>query len=167
MKQKNITVILLVVFIVLVCMLTFLMYRAAVGEDEDSQTVYVLCNPESYVNIREKPNKKAHLIGYAYCGDDFRTDGTIRNGFIHVIHAGTETGDGWISTGFIAYSEPSKVDEVWKVESNGRVAARSTIGGKRTRWLKKNADVTVYYVAEVAVTNYGFVDAKYVGPVAK
>lgn len=131
---------------------------------EEEQTVYVLCNPESYVNIRESPSKRAHRAGFAYCGDDFRTDGRTRNGFIHVF-AGTETGDGWISTGFIVYCKPEKVDETWVIDSNGRVAARSTIGGTRNKWLKKGKEVIVYYIAEVAVTNYGFIDSQYVSPV--
>ena len=131
--------------------------------ETEMETVYVLCNPDSYVNIREKPSKRSHQAGFAYCGDDFRTDGRTRNGFLHV-YAGTETGDGWISTGFIVYVKPEEVNETWIVDSNGRVAARSTIRGKRSRWLKKGKEVHVYYVAEVAVTNFGFVDAEYVSP---
>lgn len=131
--------------------------------ETEMETVYVLCNPDSYVNIREKPSKRSHQAGFAYCGDDFRTDGRMRNGFLHV-YAGTETGDGWISTGFIVYAKPEEVNETWIVDSNGRVAARSTIRGKRSRWLKKGKEVQVYYVAEVAVTNFGFVDAEYVSP---
>lgn len=142
--------------------LTVMMTMMLAASAEDGM-VYVLCNPESYVNIRENPSKKAKLAGYAYCGDDFRTDGVIRSGFIHVF-AGTETGEGWISTGFIVYSQPEHVGETWVVESNGRVAARSTVGGKRNRWLKNGKEVQVYYVAEVAVTNYGFVDAEYLSP---
>ena len=145
--------------ILLLAMLAITDVAMADGED----TVYVLCNPESYVNIREKPSKRSHQAGFAYCGDDFRTDGKTRNGFLHVF-AGTETGEGWISTGFIVYCKPEKVDEVWTVESNGRVAVRSTIGGKRSRWLKNGDSVKVYYVAEVAVTGVGFVDAEYVSP---
>lgn len=134
--------------------------RAAPAEDG---TVWVLCNPENYVNIRETPSKKGHLAGYAYCGDDFRTDGVVRHGFLHVF-AGTEMGDGWISTGFIVYCKPQEVGETWVIDSNGRVAARSTIGGSRNKWLRKGKEITVYYVAEYAVTNYGFVDARYVSP---
>lgn len=130
------------------------------------ETVYVLCNPDSYVNIRETPSKKGFCGGRAYCGDDFRTDGKQQNGFVHVF-AGTELGEGWISKGFIVYCKPEKCEdsEKWVVESNGRVAARSTIGGKRNRWLRNGAEIKVYYIAEIAVTNYGFVDAQYVYPV--
>lgn len=131
----------------------------------ENGTVYVLCNPESYVNIRETPSKKGCLGGYAYCGDGFETDGAVRNGFVHVF-CSTEMGEGWISKGFIVYCKPEEVGEIWIVDSNGRVAARSTIGGKRNKWLKKGKEVTVYYVAEVAVTNYGFVDAEYLSPVS-
>ena len=154
---------LLGVALTLAIMSCFMLLTGAYAEDWE-ETVYVLCNPESYVNIREKPSKRSARAGFAYCGDDFRTDGKIRHGFLHVF-AGTENGDGWISTGFIVYSQPEKVDDTWVIDSNGRVAARSTICGKRNRWLKNGKEITVYYVAEVAVTNYGFVDARYVSPV--
>lgn len=131
----------------------------------ENGTVYVLCNPDNYVNIRETPSKKGCLGGRAYCGDGFETDGIVRNGFVHV-YCATEMGEGWISKGFIAWCKPEEVNETWIVDSNGRVAARSTIGGKRNKWLKNGKEVTVYYVAEVAVTNYGFVDAEYLSPVS-
>ena len=51
------------------------------------------------------------------------------------------------------------------VDSNGRVAARSTIGGPRKKWLKKGKEVIVYYIADVAITNHGFVDAEFLSPV--
>ena len=149
-----------VLSVLMCCLILAGTVSAGRGEQE---TVYVLCNPESYVNIREKPSTRSARAGFAYCGDDFKTDGKEKNGFLHIF-AGTESGEGWISKGFIVYCKPEEVDEVWEIESNGRVAARNTVGGKRTRWLKNGDSVKVYYVAEVAVTGVGFVDARYVSP---
>lgn len=155
------TRVLAVVFAAVFLLMCVLFVRAAFGEE----TVWVLCNPESYVNIREKPRKSGRRIGQAYCGDWFRTDGTTRNGFLHV-DAPTESGEGWISTGYVVWCEPAAVapEEKWRVDSDGRVAARSTIGGSRNRWLHDGDDIRVYYVAEIAITQYGFVDADYVSP---
>lgn len=148
-------------WIVLVLMLA-VMISPAVAEDAH-ETVWVLCQPDSYVNIREKPSKWSQMVGYACCGDDFRTDGKTRNGFLHVYTA-LEVSEAWIAVGYVVYSEPVPVGEVWSVESNGRVAARSAIGGRRRTWLKDGQEVKVYWVAEYAVTDCGFVDARYVGP---
>ena len=123
----------------------------------------LILTTDSYVNIRENPKKGAAKVGYACCGDDFQTDGKTRNGFLHVF-APIEAGEGWISTGYIVYSHPEEVAETWRVDSNGRVAARYSIGGSRYKWLKNGEDIYVYYVAEVAVTNRGFVDARYLSP---
>lgn len=154
--------VLMALLMTLLMIVAYMLMTRAYAEEED--TVWVVCNPESYVNIREQPRKTAHKAGFAYCGDDFRTDGKTKNGFIHVF-AGTEMGDGWISKDFIVYCEPEKVDEVWQVESNGRVAVRSTVGGKRTMWVKPGDHIRVYYLADVAVTNLGFVSAEYLSPI--
>lgn len=149
-----------------VIVLVGLFATGLVRAEQEEETVWVLCQPESYVNIRENPRKTARKIGYAWCGDDFRTDGKIRNGFIHV-RAGTETGEGWISTGYIVYCQPQEVGEVWRTECNGRVAVRATIDGKRTRWIHDGDPVQVYWVAEVALTSIGFVQAEFLTPEKK
>ena len=137
----------------------------AQAEKKRSQ-VWVLCQPDSYVNIRSMPNHRSQIEGYAYCGDMFETDWKTKGGYLHV-YASIEAGDGWISKGYIIYEEPVAVNEAWIVESKGRLAARTTINGKRRKWLKPGTAVMVYYVAEWTVTNVGFVDSEYIGPLER
>ena len=132
----------------------------ASGED-DLDPVWVLCQPDSYVNIRERPNKQSARAGYAECGDRFLTDGKIRNGFLHV-YASVEAGEGWIKTGYLVWTEPEKVFETRRIESDGRVNARRTIGGERRCWLKSGEEIKVYWMADWAVTNRGFVKTEYI-----
>ena len=146
--------------------LTVLILIAPVGmaqAEKERIPVWVLCQPDSYVNVRSKPSRKSQVEGYAYCGDGFETDGKTKNGFLHV-YASTESGEGWISNGYVVYEEPTAVNETWIVESKGRLAARMTVNGKRRKWLKPGAKIVVYYVAEWAVTSEGFVRPEYIEP---
>lgn len=131
----------------------------------NAEEVWTLCNTESYVNIRSRASGRSFILGYAECGDYFTTDGKIRNGFLHV-NAPTDTGDGWIYLGYIVYDPPFLPEaDTYIVKSNGRVATRQTIDGKRNRWLKSGAEVVVYALSEEwASTNRGFVKTQYLIP---
>ena len=127
-----------------------------------TEGVWVLCQPDSFVYIRQKPSGRSGDIGYAECGDVFETDGRKKNGFLHV-YASVETGEGWISLGYIVWEKPVKVFATRRIDSRGRVNARRTIGGKRRCWLRDGDQIRVYWMAEWAVTNKGFVKAEYIG----
>lgn len=126
-----------------------------------ADSVWVLCQPDSFVNVREFPKLKAKECGWCELGDELETDGIKRNGFIHVL--GFE-GDGWIYAGYVI-DEPVIVGEVrTEIRSKGRVAARRYIKGKRRKWLKDGAEVTVYgYSDSWAVTDQGFIQTQYLG----
>lgn len=141
--------------------LCLMAFAGVVKAEDDLKQVWVLCQPDSFVNIRERPNKRGTQVGYAECGDSFRTDGKKKSGFLHV-YASVESGEGWISTGYIVWTEPVQVYEIRQIESNGRVKARKTIGGKRRCWLKNGDEIRVYWIADWAVTNKGFVKADYI-----
>lgn len=128
----------------------------------DGELVWVLCNPKSFVNIRTGPSGRSEIGGRAECGDRYFTDGTKRKGFVHV-DAPIEAGDGWISDRYIVYTEPVYVGKVCRIQSKGRVACREYIGGDRTRWLNDGDEVTVYWMAEWAVTNKGFIQSEFIG----
>ena len=127
-----------------------------------TEDVWVLCQPDSFVYIRQKPSGRSGDIGYAECGDVFETDGRKKNGFLHV-YASVETGEGWISLGYIVWEKPVRVFATRHIDSRGRVNARRTIGGKRRCWLRDGDQIRVYWMAEWAVTNKGFVKAEYIG----
>ena len=137
---------------------------AALAEESGSmaESIWVMCQPDSFVWIRERPSRKSPEAGYAECGDTFETDGRKENGFLH-IYASVEAGEGWISIGYIVWEKPIKVFETRHIESKGRVNARRTVNGKRRCWLRNGEEIKVYWMAEWAVTNKGFVKAEYIG----
>ena len=130
----------------------------------ETEPVWILCQPDSYVNIREKPSGRSNSVGYAECGDVFETDGKTKGGFLHVI-AAIEAGEGWISLGYVVYEQPVYVGYKMIVNSKGRVNARKTIDGKRRCWVYPGDIVTVYWMADWAVTNRGFIKSEYLGAI--
>ena len=130
--------------------------------EEDLERVWVLCDPKSDVNIRYRASGRSEVMGRAECGDAFYTDGKSSRGFLHV-YAPTETGEGWISKGYIVTEQPEPVFETKHIESQGRVACRVCIEGDRKKWLKNGEAITVYWIAEWAVTDRGFVNSDYIG----
>lgn len=126
-----------------------------------SETVYVLCQPDSFVYIRQYPKKGAELAGYAELGDELETDGIRRNGFLHIL--GLDA-DAWISAGFVTeYPVIVKTVEGW-IESGGRVACRRSINGTRRKWLKTGTEVVIFARADDwAITNRGFIQTEYLG----
>ena len=128
----------------------------------ETETIWVICQPDSVVNIRSRASSRSDSVGYACPCDSFETDGVTKQGFIHVF-ASIEAMEGWISLGYVVYEEPVPVYEDREIDASGRVAARRTIGGKRRRWLKPGDSVKVYYEAEWCVTNAGFVRREFIG----
>ena len=128
----------------------------------DETLVFILCNPESYVNVRQTPKQRGEKIGRAYLGDSFTTDGVVRNGFLHLTDCPFEFSYGWISVGYISYESVEAIDKQVSISANGRVACRKTIGGKRQKWVKPGQVVMAYAVAgEWALTDHGFIQTKY------
>ena len=142
-----------------VLMLVVLLFGIAVADD----TYYVLCDPESFVYIREFPKKNSREWGFLYYGDSVEVDGKKRNGYWHVDGVNTETGDGWVKGLFLDDNEPILMSaHEYIVVSCGRLAARNGVNGKRHGWLKPGTKVKVYGMSEEwAVTNKGYVKAEY------
>ena len=127
---------------------------------------WVICQPETkdggYVAIREKAKKSSAEIGQLYLGSRVETDGKKKNGFQHIINAGTESGEGWVCARYLVEDQPVIVEQRAKVTGKGRVALRQYPGGKRTKWLKPGDELTVYaWTAEWCVTDRGYVDSDY------
>ena len=130
---------------------------------EDGTDCWVICQPGDYINIRKGPGKRYEETGYAESGMRFTTDMEERNGYMHLVGV-TEYGDGWISSGYIVFAEPETVGREMTVRSNGRVACRKTIDGKRREWARNGDRVTVYAkTRSIAVTNRGFIESRYLG----
>ena len=140
-----------------------LSFTVSYAEEPEEIDCWVMCQPDSWVYARLNPNKNSMEIGRLECGDHIYTDGKEKNGFLHV-YVLFEYGEGWVHKGYIVYDEPQKpVFQETTIQSNGRVKARKTIGGKRRCWLKDEQKIKVYmYSEEWAVTNKGFVQTQFI-----
>lgn len=129
-----------------------------------AETAFILCQPDSYVNVRETPSYHGAECGQFYVGDDFETDGITRNGFLHIINANFECSEAWVFAGFVTYY-PVIVERIdGAVEAKGRVACRRSIDGKRRAWLKDGQNVVIYARADDwSITNRGFIQTRYLG----
>ena len=145
----------------LICVIFALLFLFGVAAAEE-KTIWVLCQPNSYVNIRIRPSGRSEVAGYAECGDAFETDGISKNGFLHV-YASIENGEGWISKGYIVYEKPVFIGKEMTIYSKGRVNARRTVNGKRRCWVRPGDEVTVYWMSEWSVTNKGFIKTEFLG----
>lgn len=131
---------------------------AAVAE---TYTVYVLCQPDSFVYVRQFAKRDAQEAGFAYLGDELTTDGTKRNGFLHV--SGFE-GGGWIYAGFVTEYPITVIKAETQIDSKGRVACRRYINGTRRKWLKNGQKVLIFaFAQDWAITNQGFIQTQYLG----
>lgn len=135
--------------------ITLIFVTSAHGEEIEA---WVLCQPDSFIYVRSFPKKTSDPLGYLYSGDRVFLDGKAKGNFVHIINANTESGDGWVSKGYIVHSEPYEDGHVYRIEASGRVSARRTVGGTRRRWLHTNDIVTVYMVSEDwCLTSQGFI----------
>lgn len=132
---------------------------SALGDDYQA---YIICQKDDYVNARSGPSRSTSPVGRFEAGDDFWTDGKTKNGFLHVTGSTFEVGECWVHAGYVVYDEPVRVSGTATVVSNGQLAARKYVNGKRRTWLKVNEDVDViWWSDEWVVTNKGFVMTQY------
>ena len=148
------------VALILTVVLMFLAQISLAGAD----SVFILCQPDSWVNVRNSPNRQGTVIGRFEIGDELETDGRMKHGFLHLVNLSLEDTEGWIHAGFVT-EYPVKVYQVkTEIVSRGRVACRRAINGTRRKWLKDGMKITVYaYSTEWAVTDRGFVKTDYIG----
>lgn len=143
----------------LVFILTALIAVSTVFADENE--LFIICDPRSHVNVRRSPKRDSEEIGWLECGDSVWVDGKKKNGFAHGF-PNVENGDGWIYAGYLVDEKPIKYGGTATIRSNGRVACRQYVNGKRQGWLKPGQQVTVLaYTSEWALTKKGFVKMLY------
>lgn len=134
----------------------------AVHAEAEYETAYAICVKDDVVNVRATPKSRGEWIGWLEPGDKVTLDGRKKNGYVHCIDMNTESGDGWVFAGYLTEDPPVMVDCDAVVISKGRLAARKYVGGKRTKWLKANTIIHVYYMTdEWCSTNNGYVQTKY------
>lgn len=126
--------------------------------------VFILCQPDSFVNVREFPTKTGNVCGRLELGDEAETDGKRKNGFIHLVGTGFEGGDTWINAGFVTFFTVTVQTVKTQIQSKGRVACRRSIKGTRRKWLKNGTETVIFAFADDwAITNQGFIQTRYLG----
>ena len=117
---------------------------------------FIICQPNSYVNVRISPKKDAAVIGRYELGQKVESDGKRQNGFLHLTELSLENCEGWVSTGFVT-GEMTIETRTARI-SRDKVACRRSIKGNRRKWLQKGDVVTVYaHSDEWAITSQGFI----------
>ena len=117
---------------------------------------YIICNPKSYVCVRNTPKKGGMETGRFDCGDYIITDGIEKNGFLHIAEA--FEGDGWVYKGNVVYDKPVIERQHMRSSSNKKVICRRCVDGKKVGMLSNGDTVTVYARSfEWAVTDKGYI----------
>ena len=152
MKQAEKTLIrILLTAIAFISILTAILPASAAEE-----VYFIICNPNSYVCVRNQPKKCGAEAGILDCGDYILTDGVEKNGFLHVL--GITEGDGWVHLGHVVPDRPVIEKQKMRINSNWQVASRKWVGGKKNGFLHNGDVVTVYARSEQwAVTNRGYI----------
>ena len=130
--------------------------------EEEYEIAYAICTKGDVVHIRPFPSTKHDPSGWLEPGDIVYLDGKEKNGFAHCVGLNVEAGEGWVYKGYLVKDQPVYLNQTATVVSNGKLRARKYVNGKRTKWLKPMAKLTVYYWSEDwCSTNCGYVQSKY------
>ena len=89
------------------------------GEENRLTEAWVLCQPDSYVNIRERASSRSAYAGMLMSGDQIWVDGRTKDGYAHCENMSNELGEGWVHAGYIVFEEPDEVNKECRISSNG------------------------------------------------
>jgi hypothetical protein len=161
-REKIVAFIALVVFVAII---GFVIGRSA---GEGTATCWILCKPGAQVNIRARADKDSRCVGFLEAGDDFRTDGLTKNGFVHALGVG-DAGEGWIYLGFVVTDQPEAVFETYVCVAKKRAACRRWCGGPqisgKTGWIYNGSNVQVFLRSdEWCVTSRGYIQTAWLEP---
>ena len=128
---------------------------------EEIMDVWVACQPDSFVNIREFPSKKAEVAARVEAGQMLETDGKKKGNWLHCFYL-CEAGEGWIKEDFVFYDEPVILEHGNYEVTKDNVFARYSRGGRIRKKLMKGREVTVYLLGqEWSVTSQGFIKTEF------
>ena len=149
-------------------LMALILLCSAASAERIQEEVWVLCMPDSEVNVRERPKKTGQIFGGAMCGACMWTDNIKRNGYLHVLELASESDTGWISARYVVYDEPVEVNAVMEIRSDGRVACRRWINGKINSWIMNGDRLTVYWMSPSwAVTSRGYIRSEFLTEVVE
>lgn len=157
-KKRVVTILCCVILTALVLVFNF----CACAKSDDTLTVWILCKPGDYVNVRATPSTNAEQIGYLDPCDEITIDVNAKNGFFPITYPTFER-EGYVSCRYVSTEKPEwKNGQVYSVSCNTRVAARRWMDGPRVSWLVNGTEVQVfYYTPTWCVTNRGFIKTEY------
>ena len=104
--SRIIATLIVVILILLAVIFAGATYGFAEEDEENWTEAWVLCQPDSWVNSHHFPKKGSEVNAYIFPGTKIFLDGKQKRGFVHAVGMNSEDGDGWVSKGFIVYSEP-------------------------------------------------------------
>lgn len=141
--------------IVIVILAALLISTAAAEKPTEA---WVMCQPDSQVNVRANPKNGSEVVAYAFPGDRIELSGKKKGRWYHCFIS-CEAGEGWIRSDFLSFYEPEIYpDGKVFVTTHGKLYARRSIGGTKRMTLKKGVKVTVYMMAaEWSVTDKGYI----------
>ena len=157
-------VFILAIYFIIIVFGPFIGFAGAEAESNpELKQMWVICQPEDFVNIRSKPSRKSKYEGGLLCGYPVMVSNKEKNGFVYSPALNNEAGCGWISTGYLVDSPVyDKEGDIFYIHSKYRVAARKCIGRNVRCWLNDGAEVKVWFMSEEwSVTNYGFIMTQY------
>ena len=146
-------------------MATVILPAVCRSEEVNTQTYWVICDPESMVNAREKATTKAPVAGRMTIGDavevirivtgkDGRSWAEIDSRF--------ESQEAFILAKYLTDEQPETVEAEMRISASGRVALRFAPNGDRKKWLKPGQEVYVHAIAgEWAVVDGGYIKSEY------
>ena len=125
-----------------------------------ASTKYVLVQTE--LNVRSNPSLGSHIYGRLFTGDAVQVVKTYHE-WCYLEGLYSEEGCGWISSKYIVNDPVTQMDNAPAVvHSNGRVAIRDSVDGKRISWANSGDVVYVYGTSDSwTVTNRGYIKTQY------
>lgn len=149
----------------LAVLIVWLVIMGSVGAESYG---WVMCQPDSQVNIRARPKRGSEVVCVGFCGDRLELDGKRKGPWVHVI-VPCESGEGWIHSGYLAIDdEPDDVGSGIFITLKDKVNARACINGRIRKKLKKGTRLEVYLLTgEWSVTSEGFVKTEFLIEVSK
>lgn len=127
----------------------------------ETTEAWILCQPDSMVNVRSSPRKTAIVEGWLFAGDMIEVDRWTKD-WVHIVNASCEAGEGWVASGYVTEYFAQVMDgEPWRT-NHRQVNTRYCIGGKRRNVLTKGTELEVYVMAQDwSVTSKGFIRTEY------
>lgn len=157
----------IVMLVTLALILVLVGDAVAIAARPVTYSSWVMCQPDSRVNIRNGPDVSCDVVGYCYPGDELTCDMVDPDGWVHAVDLPCDADSGWVYVGYLTVEEPRHyAGSLMQVSANGRVAVRSHMCGERRMWVQPGSQVEVYQLSEGwAVTSLGFIRSEYLAEV--